>query len=115
MRWVAVRLAFLQVTQRRLPRYAMAVERGGDPQTVHFRSVGGRRLRHVESVETPTPYFVASSRWLTPPASYSARIASLFSSGSPIIFPFQLVDSVHELACVHAQRICQLPKPRERH
>jgi len=41
----------------RVPLHAIAFGGTGDPQTVHFRSMGGRRLRHVEIVDSPTPCF----------------------------------------------------------
>ena len=82
MRCAAVFFDLLHVLQSRLPLHAIAFGGTGDPQTVHFRSTGGRRLRHLEIVDSPTPRFAASSVWLTPPASYSARIANLCSGGN---------------------------------
>jgi hypothetical protein len=61
MRWAAVFFALLHVLQSRLPLHAIAFGGTGDPQTVHFRSMGGKRLRHVEIVDSPTPCFAASS------------------------------------------------------
>src|SRR5260370_3665972 len=94
MRCVAVFLARLQVPQSRLPRHVTAFVGPMPPQAVHFLSLGGKCLqRHPDNVDLLTAYFAPSSIRLTPPASYSRRMASLCSTEN-----FETMGEPHDLS-----------------